>query len=86
MDTIRSLPCSADLDTGPYFILNQINPAHISLQYLIITGLKLPFHLFREFTCGYFIHISRPKSPPPPFVLSSIYATCLTKMVTPIMM
>jgi hypothetical protein len=28
MDTIGSLLCSEDLDTGPYFILNQINPAH----------------------------------------------------------
>jgi hypothetical protein len=43
METIGSLPCSEDPDTGPYFILNQINPGHISPQCLFIIRFNIAF-------------------------------------------
>jgi hypothetical protein len=67
MDTIGSLPCSEALDTGPYFILNQINPADISPQCLFIIRFYIAFPSIpriytRLFHLYYQTHI-----PPSPF-------------------
>jgi len=67
MDTTGSLPCSEDLDTGSYFILNQINPAQISAQCLFFIRFNIVFPFFPKICMWLFRSHYQAQIPPSPF-------------------